>query len=76
MNPKRSILWLILANLFLVACLLLLLNPHVIRHDEALTIIDTRAGEIDINHLPGYRAAIWYQDIERGINVRLLVSPW
>ena len=76
MNTKREILWLILANLFLVAYVLLLLNPHVIRHDEALTIIDTRAGEIDINHLPGYRATIWYQDIERGVNVRLLVSPW
>ncbi len=76
MNPKRTILWLILANLFLVACLLLLLNPHVIRHDEALTIIDTRAGEIDINHPPGHRPTVWYQDIERDVNVRLLVSPW
>ena len=59
-------------------CLVLsaFLDPHVIRNDETLTIIETRLGELDINHPDGHRVTIWYQDVNRGINVRLLVLPW
>ena len=55
-------------------CFFLVIQPRLIRHDEVLTIINSRIGEIDINHMPGHKTTIWYQD--RGINVRLLVWPW
>jgi hypothetical protein len=57
-------------------CLYLVLQPRVERHNEALTIINTRIGELDVNHPPGHRVTIWYQNIKRGINVRMLVLPW
>lgn len=70
----RRTLTVMLALLFAVYLyLFLLLRPRIFRHAPEVTIIDTRAGEIDINHPPGFRTTIWYQDIERGINVRLLV---
>jgi hypothetical protein len=56
--------------------LFVMLRPRLLRHSEVLTIIDTRVGEIDINHVPGHSTTIWYQDMERGINVRLLLLPW
>jgi len=60
----------------LYLCLFLVYQPRVVRYSEDVTIRYTRMGEIHVNHPPGYRITIWYQDIERGINVRLLVLPW
>ena len=49
---------------------------RLIRHSEALATIDTRIGQIEINHPPGHRITVCYQDIEHEINVRLLVLSW
>ena len=34
-------------------------------------------GEIDVNHWPGYRTVIWWQDTHYTVNVRLVsLPPW
>jgi hypothetical protein len=39
-------------------------------------MIDPCIGETDLQHPAGHKTTFWYQDAERGINVRLLVRPW
>jgi hypothetical protein len=50
-------------------------QPRLALHDEDLTIIRTSIGELDVNHPPGHRGTIWWQEPGQGVNVRLLVLP-
>ena len=59
-----------------LACTFLLLKPQLVRHDESLTIVRTRIGELDVNHPPDHRITVWWQEPDHGINARLLVLPW
>jgi hypothetical protein len=70
---RRAILWQILLLLVIALCLFVLLRPQVIWNSEIVTIIDTRLGELDIHVWPDGPITIWYQNIDRGINMRLLV---
>jgi len=62
-------------TLLVLACTIALLQPHLALHDEDLTIIRTRIGELDVNYPPGHRATIWWQEPGQGVDVRLLVLP-
>jgi hypothetical protein len=72
---NRSTLLLVAITLVVFAGTLVLIRPSLASHDEFLTIIRTRVGELDVNHLPGHRATIWWQEPDHGINARLLVLP-
>ncbi len=59
MIPSDGCILTIIFTAFLVVLAIWTVQPRLARHDDTLTIIKCRFGEIDINHWPGYRTVIW-----------------
>lgn len=76
MIPSDDRILTIMSIAFLVVLTIWTVQPCITLHDDTLTIIKTRFGEIDINHWQGYRTVVWWQDVDYTVNARLVVLPW
>jgi len=66
---------LLLCVLFLLILLVGMVQPRLELHNDDLTIIACRWGELDFNHVQGYRRTVLWQGQDAGytVNVRVAV---
>ena len=64
MNPPDDRILTIISIAFLFVLATWTVQPRLTLHDETLTIIKTRFGELDINRWPSGRTVIWWQDAD------------